>query len=219
MTEECARNRRDVKTALIIWMGMMVAYGCIGVVSAVYNISLGILINPMFCAVCIIIVIYRKQNIASLGLTKNGVLASCTLGILCSAMIVLLNGVLPGLIKGEMLGETITLIRGFFYYMFIIAFPEEIFFRGYLMTRLENAVDTKKAIIISGVLFVLIHVPYPFMMFGTNFMTYLLNGYLVTLIMTFLWHLVFCWIFKKTGALYGSILFHGFIDWSNILFQ
>ena len=161
----------------------------------------------------------KGKGLSSLGISKEGAGVSCRIGLLCAAVILVLNGILPGMLRGRDLAPAGAVCIRFLYFLFIIALPEEIIFRGYLMTRLEAAKGSwKQAVLLSGLLFVLIHIPYQYIVSGRGVVSYLLNGNLVTLLMTFIWHLVFCTLFKKTKSIYGVVLFHGIMDWINYIY-
>lgn len=153
-----------------------------------------------------------------MGLARERFLPSCKAGMVCSAAILLLNGVIPGVFQGGELASAGSMLFRLIYFMLFIAVPEELIFRGYILGVLERRMESKYLpVIISGVLFMLLHIPYQ-MAISEDFIWRLLNGYGATLLMTFAWHLVFCVLRKKTGAIYGAVLFHGVMDWSNYLF-
>lgn len=209
---------REAKKAVIVWVSMMAAYTFMGICQILWGISLGVWVNIIFSVICIVSAWKDKKGLSSIGFSKEGAGKSCVAGFACSAVIVLLNGVLPGILNGKLLTSAGESFSRLLYFLFIIALPEEIIFRGYIMTRLEGVRTSRQAVLLSGLFFMLIHIPYQYVVSGMGFISYLLNGNLVTLAMTFVWHLVFCFIFKRTGSLYGVVLFHGVMDWSNYLF-
>lgn len=213
-----AEEGREAKKAVIVWVCMMAAYTFMGFCQILWGISLGIWVNVVFSVICIVFAWKDKPGLASIGFSKEGTGKSFAAGFTCSAVIILLNGILPGILNGKILAPAGESFLRLLYFLFIIALPEEIIFRGYIMTRLEGVRTSKQAVLLSGLFFMLIHIPYQYLVSGMGFISYLLNGNLVTLAMTFVWHLVFCFIFKRTGSLYGVVLFHGIMDWSNYLF-
>ncbi len=219
MEKNRSEAEREAREAVLLWACMMGVYALMGIVWNIWNIYLGVWVNIIFSAVCVARAVQKGKGLYSLGMSKEGAGVSCRIGLLCAAVILVLNGILPGVLGGRDLAPAGAICIRFLYFLFIIAFPEEIIFRGYLMTRLEAAKGSwKQAVLLSGLLFVLIHIPYQYIVSGEGVVSYLLNGNLVTLLMTFIWHLVFCALFKKTKSLYGSILFHGIMDWSNYLY-
>lgn len=205
--------------AVILWLGMMLSYLAAGFLQ-VYGLkfSLVIWLNLVFAAICFILAARKEEGVRFLGLVKDRFWISCGVGMICSVVIVLFNGVLPGIVTGASLASAQSLIFRLLYYMIFISIPEELIFRGFIWSSLEKSGMSKRlVIVVSGVFFMLLHIPYQAVMSG-GVLALLLNGYLLTLLMTFVWHLVFCMIYRKSGAIYGAILFHAVMDWSNYLF-
>lgn len=224
-------KNQEGRNAILFWVCMMAAYAAMGFVQMIFGLSLGLLVNLIFMGSCIVFTLRETEflrktgthkvdsGLRHLGFRKEYAGRSCAAGLACGAAIVAINGIFPGILSGSSLASPSSILLWLCYYMAVIAIPEEIIFRGYLLAKLERAMDSeKKAILASGVFFMLIHVPYQLIVSEANVFAWLLDGNLFTLAMTFLWHLVFCLIYKKTGALYGAILFHGLMDWSNELF-
>jgi len=210
---------REAREAVLLWACMMGVYVLMGIVWNIWNLYLGVWVNVIFCAVCMVRAVQKGRGLSSLGISKEGAGVSCRIGLSCAAVILVLNGILPGMLRGRDLAPAGAIGISFLYFLFVIALPEEIIFRGYLMTRLEAAKGSwKQAVLLSGLLFVLIHIPYQYSVSGRGVVSYLLHGNLVTLLMTFIWHLVFCTLFKKTKSIYGAVLFHGIMDWSNYIY-
>jgi hypothetical protein len=209
--------------AWTIWGSMMIAYFFTGLIYKFFHINFINLINIIFTLVCLFLIKLKKDeknwDICLFATDKKEIVNSCKYGIFLSVFIFILNGILPGVLYAKTLSSISSIITNFIYYIVIIALPEEVVFRGYMMNRfLYTLKDSKKAIIWSGILFVLIHIPFQLVVSRTDLLTWLLNGNGFTLIMTFFWHLIFCLLYKKLGTLWGVVLFHGIMDWSNCIF-
>lgn len=85
----------------------------------------------------------------------------------------------------------------FFSQLFIVALPEEVFFRGYIQDSIGR---NYKAIIVVSVLFSIAHIP----------RALFLNEWLSLL--TFFPSLVMGWLYMKTDNLIPSIIFHCFAN-------
>lgn len=98
-------------------------------------------------------------------------------------------------------------------YFFSVAVCEELVFRGYIGTRMFSLVKRKStAVVLTGLLFVLMHFPYRMVAYGMTFRDFQ-PGWLIDLLIT---HTVFSLIYMKTNSLYGAILPH----WvSNLTYQ
>lgn len=213
------KDRKTAFQAAALWAGMMTAYLAAGLVDRfLVDFSLVIWVNIILTILCFILAARGKDGVRSLGLVRERFALSFMAGLACSAAIVIINAVIPGILGGMELARPGTLLIQLVYFMAVIAIPEEIIFRGYILSRMEQSSERKYAgVVISGIMFMLIHLPYQAVMNG-GLLPLILNGYGVTLIMTFVWHIVFCILLKKTGAIYGAILFHAVMNWSNYLF-
>ncbi|MEQ9618250.1 MAG: CPBP family intramembrane glutamic endopeptidase [Deltaproteobacteria bacterium] len=139
-----------------------------------------------------------KADMNDLGWDLRGVL----LGVAVSAVILLIYlAVLAA--YGFFYGKTLTLNNLSFSFillqLFLVALPEEVFFRGYLQQKIGNSI---KGIIIVSLLFALGH-----------FVTLCLGGghglaVCSQAVLTFFPSLVMGYLYYVTGTLWASILFH-----------
>lgn len=94
------------------------------------------------------------------------------------------------------------------------AFLEEITFRGFIQTKLEQALGQKKALLYQAVLFMLIHIP-------ANIMRFNLDGNLTKFIWNFAFQfvhgLIFGLIFLKTRNIWASVICHYLNNWMGAL--
>lgn len=119
-------------------------------------------------------------------------------------------GILTNIKKGFLYGLGLSLIYLPFilnkveisaFYQFPQVFAEEIFFRGYLQTTLEERLKSPyKAILISSLMFCIPHM----ILFPS-----------LTAVLTFFPSLVFGYLFYITRSIYASVIFHLF---SNVFF-
>lgn len=178
-------------SAVVLWLGIMASYLAAGLIQVYWiDFSLVIWVNLIFTAICFVLAARREEGIRFLGMVKEKFGISCKVGMVCSLVIVLINGVIPGILAGAGMASAGSIAVRLFYFMIFISIPEEIIFRGFILNTLEESGKSKcGAIVISGIFFMLIHLPYQAVMNG-SVADLLLNGYGVTLIMTFVWHLV-----------------------------
>ena len=212
-------EKREITRAAAVWCGLMLSYLASGLLQLLWpGLPFVIVVNILFTILCFALVKGKGEGRETLGFDRGRLVPSCLAGLAWSAVIVAVNGIIPGILRGGELSPLGSIVPNLVYFMALISFPEEVIFRGYLLGRLESVMEGKYgAVILSGVLFMLLHIPYQAVVSG-NFLELLLNGYGMTLVMTFVWHIVFCILLKKTGAIYGAVLFHGIMDWSNGLF-
>ncbi|WP_083879838.1 CPBP family intramembrane glutamic endopeptidase [Desulfitobacterium dichloroeliminans] len=102
--------------------------------------------------------------------------------------------------------------------MLVISLVEEIIFRGYIQTRLYGLIKRPLfAIILGGILFMLMHIPFQIGYAKMGLFAYIQVNY-ITLMFTFIWHVVFDFLYRKYNTIYASTIFHGLMDWANYLF-
>ena len=94
-----------------------------------------------------------------------------------------------------------------FYYLIVIAFFEEISFRGYMFTVLNQHFSFNKSVIISGIVFGFSHGLYSFLLFGTSIFSVLnfIGGGIIG-------SYIFSFIYVKTKSLVFPIYFHALLD-------
>lgn len=92
-------------------------------------------------------------------------------------------------------------------FYFSVAVCEELVFRGYIGTRICSLVKYKSiAVILTGLLFVLMHYPYRMIAYGMSLSEFFGNiNWIIDLFVT---HIVFSLIYMKTNSLYGAIIPH-----------
>ena len=99
-----------------------------------------------------------------------------------------------------------------FYYLIVIAFFEEISFRGYMFTVLNQHFSFNKSVIISGIVFGFSHGLYSFLLFGASVFSILnfIGGGIIG-------SYIFSFIYVKTKSLVLPICFHALLDFCGFL--
>jgi len=163
----------------------------------------------LFLAVPAFVLLSRKTDPAVFtGLTKNKILQGIKVGLVCAVVILPLFVVGYWVFHGLILGRKIHFHIGpnvgmiFLRQFFVVAFPEEFLFRGYIQGRLDQRWNSGKsvfggkvgpALIVAAALFALGH-------FITKPMLFRFG--------TFFPALLFGWIKERSGSVAGPILFH-----------
>jgi membrane protease YdiL (CAAX protease family) len=182
------------------------------------KIYLGIICNIGIAILCIIIIRLRNQKISTLGLTFKKVKQSITLGMILGTLIVFANNVIPSITSGCSLNQLTQIFYNAFYYFIIIAFVEEIAFRGFIQTRIYGLIKNDiLAIITVSLMFSLMHIPFQMAMADTAILSFI-SGNVTWLILLFFWHIIFNFLHKKYNCIFTNTIFHGFMDWGNSLF-
>ena len=206
----------DTWLATVVFSVQMVLYYLMGVLQAKTNIYIGVPVNLFFIALCVFLVFMRKDGLSSLGVRGESAIKSAVTGLVLGGGTVLFVLIL-GVINGKTISPAHTIIEKFFYYLVIIALPEELVYRGYIQSRLFGLIrNNAAATAITGVMFVLMHIPYHMGASGVGLITYCQNNFwwFFTL---FLWHLVFTYLFRRFNSILAPTIFHALLDWSNIL--
>jgi membrane protease YdiL (CAAX protease family) len=163
-------------------------------------------------------VLVRKQSLSSIGLTRCNAKKSLLSGGVLGSCFILIN-VITAILSGKELTDIGTLFYNVFYFFVIIGFTEEVVFRGYIQTRLYGILQSDTiAVIVGGVLFSLMHIPYKMSMLNMDLLSYLQSNYMILLFLI-LWHVVFNFLYRKYNSLLAPTIFHGFMDFSNSLFR
>lgn len=98
---------------------------------------------------------------------------------------------------------------------FATAFSEELAFRGYILSRFWNALKNPwQAIIITSLLWALVHVPITFFVWKLD-----LTSAVTYLVLTFIFGLGSSFVYTKTKNVFSSILLHVLWQWPIILFR
>jgi membrane protease YdiL (CAAX protease family) len=204
--------------AIVYYLIFMITYFIMGRVYAEYKIYLGIICNISIVILCIIIIWLRNQKISTLGLNFRKMKQSIILGVILGILLVLTNNVLPSITSGCHLNKITQILYNAFYYFIIIAFVEEIAFRGFIQTRIYGLIKNEIiAIITVSLMFSLMHIPFQMAMAGTTILSFISSN-VVWLILLFFWHIIFNFLHKKYNCLFANTIFHGFMDWGNNLF-
>ncbi len=204
--------------AVVYYIIFMITYFIMGRVYAEKRIYLGIICNISLAVLCIIIVWLRNQKISTLGFNYRKIKQSVIFGVILGTLIVLTNNVLPGITSGYHLNQLTQILNNTFYYFIIIAFVEEIAFRGFIQTRIYGLIKNEIiAIITVSLMFSLMHIPFQMAMSGTTILSFLSSN-VTWLILLFFWHIIFNFLHRKYNCIFTNTIFHGFLDWGNSLF-
>ncbi|PAV14111.1 hypothetical protein ASJ81_15045 [Methanosarcina spelaei] len=144
-----------------------------------------------------IIVMHQRQSLDKIGITSNNLLAYVTLSIplgflfgLAEYMVIKPGYLIPDLSTENLLKLTIIMV-------FFVGLTEELIFRSFLQTRLEEAFDIRMALVITAFLFGSMHSGY---------------GTFYEILYTSFVGLVIGFIFYKTRSLPFVAVMHGFIN-------
>ncbi|WBW99675.1 CPBP family intramembrane glutamic endopeptidase [Oceanirhabdus sp. W0125-5] len=210
-------DHKDGVLAIVSYLLVMIFYYVIGIIETKRNLNLSYQINFILAIFCILCVLVRKQPLKTIGFGKKNLLKSLILGLSLSAVLLIIN-LIYGISCGYQFNAISKLILKFGYFFFVIALVEEIIFRGFIQTRIYGII--KKPILpllITAFMFMSMHIPYRMTVGNMGFSEFISNNY-ITLLCTFLWHIVFNFLYSKYNSIVAPTVFHTIINWCNVIF-
>lgn len=161
-------------------------------------------ISVILLAVCFCFIYCSKENIKTLGINTENIWNSLALGLVGGFLLLALQATVS-IAQGK--SVTFTNIQLFSCVVFVLgAFEEEILFRGYIQTRLSGLINSQWTVgIINSVLFLSMHYPVKWVVFGEVCFDILPAVYIVLLIAL---HFFCDAVYKRTNCLWGSIMLH-----------
>lgn len=197
----------------LMYCGAMVVSGLFnGYLTALGRILFGIIVNSCFVGIVLLFLAAKKQGVETVGLKEGNIRLSLMLGIGLAAILFFCNCLSNVIFEGQTFLPIKTILIYCIYY-FTVGLCEELIFRGYIMTRLYAVIkNVYLDILISGVLFVLIH--FPFRMIAYNISFFELAANLPYMINLFTTSLILSYIRVRSDSLYGAVIPHWISDLS-----
>lgn len=177
----------------------------------------------IFCAIFLMIIgIYmkiRKQKLSSVGWTKDNLKQSFFLGLFYSLVfLVIFTGI--HLIKGDLTPQKdiYEILYKIIYFLVIVAFFEEIVFRGFINSRMKGLIKNKTlSLVVTAICFSLMHFPFHAMNFENGMWGYIVRNFGYHLILCFV-HLIFQYFFDQHSNLLAPVIMHFSFDFVQWLF-
>lgn len=165
-----------------------------------------------------IILYFKKQTISSIGIKKDKIMKSTLIGIIGSIPFSILNIIGP-ISSGKTLNPS--LVDNFWIFLFFlicIGFVEEIIFRGFLQTRIEELMKSKwTSTIFVGIMFGLMHVPIQMIQADMSLIEFIVYD-LGHLIITSLMHIYFVYLYTRDKNIIAPTVAHAIINFSYAIF-
>ena len=205
-------QRIDSILAVALFCIVCALYALVAILEDMYPIIkenailAGAILNIVMIVITIVFIKVRNKRLSSIGLYHGKWKVSCLIGIILATILFITN-CLSNVINGASFVEGNKIIQFILYY-FTVSLSEEIVFRGYIQTRLYGFIKNQYfVIIISGILFMVMHFPYRMIAYGMTIsdLTIYNVGWILDLFIT---HTVLSLLYLKTNSLYGSIITH-----------
>lgn len=152
---------------------------------------------------------FKKNELFSRPIFNKSLILIIIISLLYISIMMIINH------KGFWFNNEIILLLVIIKYM-MVGFVEEVVFRGWGYNSLANIMSHKKAMIITTILFILLHIPAYFikvLRFGTfNFI-----GMIGQISSALVWGIVFCWLLKKGKSIWNPIVAHTIYDLMYVL--
>lgn len=199
--------------AITIYVFSMIIFCFTGVLFIRNKIYLGTPISLLLIVVCMILVLVRKQKLASIGFTLKYIGKALVTGTVLGILFSFFMHILPNILEGSKIIPLNKAIYNIFYYFIIISLSEEVIFRGYIQTRLYGFIKNDNlAVLVAGIMFYAMHLPFQMPVNGMQ-----INLFNMAF-MVFL-HFVMNSLYRKYNNLTGAIVFHGLLNWCSNLFR
>lgn len=201
--------RSDALFAIVLFVIMCILYALVAfleknlIIIKDYSMIVGCGLNIAMIIITIRFVKLKKEQLSSIGLIHGKWKQSCLVGVVL-AVILFFNNCLSHVLGGAHFIPLYSIIGLSIYYL-IVAFSEEVVFRGYINTRLYGLMKNQYlVIVVSGILFVIMHFHYRMIAYGMS-LSDLTIGWILDLLIT---HMILSIIYLKTNSLYGTIIPH-----------
>ena len=213
-----AYDKKDAQLAVGFYIFLILIYLCLGIIQAKLGIYLAVYANLLSIAVCIAIVLARKQKLESVGFTLNRLSRSVIVGVIWGMILSTIN-IIPAITSGgKWLGFS-KLLLSIPFFLIVIGLQEELIFRGFILSRLHGAIKSEAVVaIVCGLMFAMMHVPYQLFNKADGNVVAFFTDNAFWILTTFGWHFVFYFLYRKYNSLTTSTLCHFLMDLSNTLF-
>jgi hypothetical protein len=206
--ETAKYTKKDGVIALCLYAYLFIAHYVFGpiVLSWISDTSRNLAFGLVMVVPCIAIVLISRQGLSSIGIHAKHLRAALCLGLLFSAIALMLRrGILPGLIQGGQFHSIGTIINVVFLTV-IIAVWEDIVFHGYIQTRLYGLIKKDIPAMLTGaVLFAFIHLPIGLALEGASALSWFVS---LNMVFWFGWYLIFNLVFRRYFSIFPVIMLH-----------
>ena len=204
-------TKKDAYIALAYYLFNMVALYIVGRIYSGFGKYFG---NLLAVISIVIVLLLVRLKVSKVGISKQGIPAGVITGLVMGVIFILIYTIIPGIVSGSELLPVSSIIYNIFYYFVIIAFEEELSFRGFIQPRLYPLLKKEWIVLlVGGILFVFMHYPFQMAARGMNFIEYF-PLFIASAPMQLIWHYVFSWFYRRFGNIFGGTLMHGFVDMS-----
>ncbi|NLJ41775.1 MAG: CPBP family intramembrane metalloprotease [Clostridiales bacterium] len=147
-----------------------------------------------------------------MGFNMDQAKKSLVMGMFLFAVTVVLGGIWAVLTGSTIQTDIKVIAMRIIYFQIFIGFYEELVFRGYIGTRLYGYFSNKQiSIVITGIMFSLMHVPFHMTVAQMGFIEYILMHW-INLVFLVIFHCGFQWLYSKYNSIIAPTILHFIID-------
>jgi membrane protease YdiL (CAAX protease family) len=199
--------------AIMLYIVLMLIYYLAGIIYVRKQLYIGVPVNIFIILLCIVLVLLRKQKLASIGFTLKNIGKALLTGIILGLVFSFFMNVLPNIHAGGKIISLNQALYNVFYYFIIISLSEEVVFRGYIQTRMYSLIKHDLlAVLVTGFLFYTMHIPFQMLVNGMHLD-------LMDLYVKIAMHFLMNYLYRKYNSLAGATVFHGLLDWGGHLIR
>jgi len=185
------------------------------------DIYVGIYVNILLIILVLFFLYIRKQNISSIGISKQSLFYSTFVGFFVGALYFFLIrkhydiAVLDGL---SILTEHFIFV--FIFNLLLVSITEELIFRGFVQTRMSFVIKSKLiSLLLVAIIFSLSHVPFHAASQGVSLFEYVNHFgvfYFSKLIMQ---HIVLVLLYRAFNSIAGPITYHTMVNLAALTYE
>ncbi len=208
-------TKKDSYLALALYVVDMLLLYALGKIHFHTGKYYGVIAEIVMIAVVVLI---GRAKLSSVGISKRGAVPGSVTGLVIGVIFLLSYTIIPGLVRGASFLPVGKILYNVFYYFIIIAFEEELFFRGFLQPRLYALFHREwVTLLVGGILFVLSHYPFQMATRGMGLVEFF-PMFIASAPFQLMWHYAFTWLYRRFGNIFGGTILHGFVDMSMGIF-
>jgi membrane protease YdiL (CAAX protease family) len=152
----------------------------------------------------------RRQSWSDVGLGRTSLLRSGLVGLGLGAVLVVCGAIIPTVIQHASFYQPQFIADQALWFLVWVALPEEIVFRGFIMTHLAGF-SRRWSLPTSAVMFGLSHFPFQFAISGLPLESFLAQNSWMILIPTG-WGLIYGLLYAKFNHVLGPVIAHALAD-------
>lgn len=222
--------RKEAALAIIVAVALFVLFFAFWTVANIFNLGEPVTVDLTYVALIAIVNVVgfmivfvalksTQQELGTMGINKNDLGKMVALGLVLGVIFLTVSGLLSSYMGGGFAGFSFSLIYALIFST-IVGFSEELFYRGYIQTRLSAYGGSIKGLVATSLLFAFTHFSRDYYYYGNSGDVFAdvfvaLSWASIRVFPSFL----LGYIMLKSQNMLPSAIFHTFWDWSGYLWR